>query len=415
MGCSIGEKIHVAIETEVAIFGDGQVILPEWVQERHLPSICASIGGKVAIRKVRCMYRLACLCKAFKELLCTGASGLHTSLRTLGACTVSQVVVRATLVHRRSIVAHLYRYIFGPRGSLTPAEGWKKDIADFLASDGQVPYCEFFTLRYSELNFQTMVQGASSLDLWIIVIEVNSIAAQRYAQNMQDTTFTEEMETLSGRFFVLSTLYQNCQNAVVNTVQIMNDHYIQYFATKLTTDELQRMDALSVQMGVTSHKGAKEGEGEGGISEKTELHQSFLVNGWYLRVIVTQHHSEREEDPTLLQRYRATEVHANDTLEMDRIVYPVNTSIPVIKVRICNLERKAIEDDVECDSRQLVIKNTKNSNKESLTRERSEVTLKFKTNDMLDINYDILELYPWLPEEAKTAVLRIALRPLRPT
>ena len=392
---------------EGATFVDGQVILPAWVHERHLPSICASIGGKVAKKKVHCMYRLACLCKAFKELLCTGAPSLHTSLHNLGACTVSQREVRATLMERRSIAFHLWRYILGPRQKATSVQGWEKDITYFLASNGQVPYCEYVAfLRFPKAILQTMVQGASSLDVSNILAEVNLIAAQRYAQNMQHATFMEQIQELSGRFLGLVTQYRKGQNAVVNSVDIMRDFYVQYFATNLTEDEVKRMDVLSVNLGVTAHKGAKEAGGE----KKTELHQSFIVNGWYLRVIVTQHHVEGEEEPGLVPSKRAIEVCADDASEMDRIVYLVNKKIPIIKVHICNLERKTIEDDVECD-RQLVIKNTVHSDEESLTRERTEVTLTFRPEDTQEIICNIDELYPWLPEETKTAVLRVVLRP----
>jgi len=220
----------------------------------------------------------------------------------------------------------------------------------------------------------------------------------------------EQIQVLSGRFFGLVTQYRNYQNAVVNSVDLMRDYYVQYFATKFNPTELQRLDFLSADLAVTSHKGVKMVGGEI-EKKKTELHQSFIVNGWYLRVIVTQHYVEGEEEPNLLPKHRAQEVKAVDTLEMDQIVYPVDKKIPIIKVRICNLERKAIEDDVECD-RQLVIKNSKDSTQESLTRERTEVTLKFRTKGMPEITCNIDELYPWLSEEARTAVLRIVLQPI---
>jgi len=384
------------------------------VDVRHLPSICASIDKTKTETKVHCIYRLACLCKEFKEVLCADAP-LHEALQTLGASKFSQV----NWMVKWSNTFHLWRYVLGTRivngTSLTNVEGWQHDIQGFLGSDGQVPYCKFIANARSSLStndFESKVQDVRSRDVCEILAEVDEMAAQQFAGNLAPAAFLGSIPGISLRLRNLARQFLINHYTVVNTMDLMTDYYVQHIATDvsdLSQVQRDRLDIVSEIMAVTASMGA----GAGIEKKKTELHQSFIVNGWYLCVIVTQHHGQGEEEPDLLPQYRATELKAEDSLEVGRIVYLVKTNIPIIQVRICNLERKAIEHDVECD-RQLVIKNSKDSNEESLTRERTEVTLTFRTEDMLKmlkINCDILEEYPWLPEEVKTAVLSIVLRP----
>jgi len=386
-------------------------MLPVWVEVGHLPSICASIGKIKTETKVHCIYRLACICKAFKEVLCADAP-LHEALQTLGASKFSQV----NWSHKWSSTFHLWRYILGSRtvnfAALTPVQGWQHDIQEFLRSDGQVPYCKFIAKARSLLSaddFESKVQDVRSRDVCEILAEVDEMAAQQFAGNLAPAAFLGSIPGLSLRLRNLGRQYLRNKRAVLNTMDLMLDYYVQHIATDLSDlNQVQRdrFDFVSGMMAVSASRGA----GAGNQEKKTELHQSFIVNGWYLRVLVTQHHVEGEEQPGMVPSKRATEVCADDASEMDRIVFLVNKNFPIIKVHICNLERKAIEDDVEYD-RQLVIKNTDDSDEEWLTGERTEVTLTFRPEDTQEIICDVEELYPWLPEETTTAVLRIVLRP----
>lgn len=399
-----------AAEPEVEV--TAEAILPVWVDPRHLPSICASIDKTNTQTKVYCMYRLACLCKTFLKTLCSDAP-LHEALHVLGARTSSQVEIEATSragwMERKSNTSLLWRYVFGPRcQDVTVPQGWENDFEVFRASSGEVQHCAFVADRRFQISATTYISMVESAGPKVATIleDVDTTARQRRDGHLQNPPFFQRMQQASqGLLSIYHTQYRIGPYDVRNTVDLMKDYYMQHIKKRndwFSPDDKQRLSTLSAIEGVLVDRGAG-----GDIQEKrTRLCESFVVNGWYLHVRVTQYHPEGEE---------VTEVLPDDTSEKDRIVYIVNMEIPIIKVHICNLERQAIED---CD-RQLLITNTDYSDEELITRERTGVTLMFSPEDKLEINCDISELYSRLPEETgtavktalKNAVLRIVLRP----
>jgi len=386
--------VEFAVEMKDPVTGECGVglaaIVPVWVKVEHLPSICASIDATNTETKVHCIYRLACLCKEFKKILCEDTA-LHETLNILGASKFSQVM----WMEKRANTFHLWRYVLGKRTVYaTLEEGREHDIQRFLASDGTNPYCALVA-SISATDFENHVRGAGR-DVSEILSEIDDIAAQRRAEHLAHADFLGRIPEISLRLLGLATQYLNNQNAVQNTLDLMQDYYVQHIAIPEapSQDLRRRLNVLSGALAVkVNQKGGK------GIKKKaTELHESFVVNGWYLLVRVTQHAMKEEESVSL---------HA--TLEKDRIVYPVNMKDP-IKVLIRNIGRNATENDDDC-GRRLVIKNPNDSQDEFVTHDRTEVTFTIQPKDKLEINCDIDEVHPELFQKIKSAVLRIVLQP----
>jgi len=190
-------------------------------------------------------------------------------------------------------------------------------------------------------------------------------------------------------------------------MDLMKDYYVQHIAStaESTSDEmLERLNVLSRGLAVQVSKG-------GGKAMLTKLHESSVVNSWYLLVRVTQEGGGASVSP-----------HA--TSENDRIVYSVDRELP-IKVLIRNIGRDATvterddeEDDVDGDDvdfgkQQLVIKNPHDSSspEKFLTQNGAEATLTLVCAGKREINCDINEMQFCPIQEIQTAVLRIVLRP----
>jgi len=402
--------VDFAAEMGDDVTGEGGVgqepILPVWVSARHLPSICASIDATKTETKVHCIYRFACLCKDFKKILCEDAP-LHEVLHILGARKFSQM----RWFEKRTHALHLLRYIFGVRlvgGAFTMhTQRWQDDIEGFLARQSDKTFCAFvaharFYLSATEFEKFVLLAGR---DVSEILAEVDEIAVQRRAGKLALADFLGRIPGVYVRLRGLATEYLRNHRTVQHTMDLMKDYYKQHIASTAepTSDDMaERLNVLSGATGVL-FKGGK-GVGKGTQKRLTKLHESFVVNGWYLLVRVTQEGGEASVSP-----------HATS----DRIVYSVDNDLP-IKVLIRNIGRDATvtessEDDVDFGKQQLVITNpTNSSSPEKIltiddTVDDPGVTLMFDSAGQQEINIDELQFCPI--QKIQTAVLRIVLRP----